>query len=63
MVRKYTLTPTQWMSYLVGKREIERLKADVQAREGASFSEKAFYDKLLAQGSIPPALIRDAFGL
>jgi len=63
MVRKYTLTPTIWMSYLVGKQEIERLREDVMNRDGDSYDERAFYDTLLSQGSIPPALIRQAFGL
>jgi uncharacterized protein (DUF885 family) len=63
MVRKYTLTPTVWMSYLMGKADIERLRDDVKARDGANFNESAFYNLLLKQGSIPPALIRDALGL
>jgi uncharacterized protein (DUF885 family) len=63
MVRKYTLTPTIWMSYLVGKQEIERLREDVMNRDGDGYDERAFYDTLLSQGSIPPALIRQAFGL
>ncbi|MCD6250433.1 MAG: DUF885 domain-containing protein [candidate division Zixibacteria bacterium] len=62
MVRKYTLTPTVWMSYLMGKIEIERLRDDVKARDGDAFNERKFYDRLLAQGSIPPALIRELFG-
>jgi uncharacterized protein (DUF885 family) len=63
MVRKYTLTPTVWMSYLMGKQEIERLREDVMSRDGEEYDERAFYDTLLSQGSIPPALIRQAFGL
>ena len=63
MVRKYTLTPTRWMCYLVGKKEIERLRDDVAARDGDSFSEEDFYDRLLEEGSIPIPLIREAFGL
>jgi len=63
MVRRYTLTPTVWMSYLMGKREIERLRDDVKVRDGDNFDERRFYDRLLAQGSIPLALMRDLFGL
>ncbi len=63
MVRKYTVTPTIWMSYLMGKREIERLRDDVATRDGEQFDQRAFYDSLLAQGSIPPALMREVFGL
>lgn len=63
MIRKYTLTPTAWMTYLIGKIEIERLRDDVRQREGESFEERAFYDQLLSLGSIPIALARQAFGL
>jgi len=63
MVRKYTCTPTRWMCYLVGKKEIERLRDDVKVKEGDQFSERKFYDRLLAEGSIPLALIRETFGL
>lgn len=63
MVRKYTLTPTVWMSYLMGKADIERMRDDAKARDGANFDESDFYNQLLAQGSIPTALIREALGL
>lgn len=57
-VRRYTQTPTQPMSYLVGKREIERLHDEVREAEGADFDLKDFHDRLLGYGSIPVALIR-----
>ncbi len=62
-VRKYTMQPTMPMTYLVGKREIERLKEAVELRDGADFSEKDFYDAMLAEGSIPPSLIGQAMGV
>jgi len=63
IIRKYTMTPTVWMSYLMGKREIERLRDAVMERDGDAFSERDFYDDLLAEGSIPPALMWDILGL
>ncbi|MEZ5360189.1 MAG: DUF885 domain-containing protein [Candidatus Zixiibacteriota bacterium] len=57
-VLRYTMDPTQPMSYLVGKLAIEKLKQDVMAREGVAFSLKSFHDRLLAEGSLPPSLIR-----
>lgn len=63
MIRKYTMTPTVWMSYLMGKREIERLRDAAMERDGELFSERDFYDALLAEGSIPPALMWDLMGL
>ncbi|PWB70594.1 hypothetical protein C3F09_08890 [candidate division GN15 bacterium] len=62
-VRRYTYTPTIQMCYLMGKREIELLKEAAMRRDGGNFSEHAFYDKLLAEGSIPPALLWKVLGL
>lgn len=62
-VVRYAHTPTVQMSYLVGKREIQRLKDALQARDGANFSEQQFHDRLLAEGTIPPALMWDILKL
>ncbi len=56
-VLRYTHTPTVQMSYLMGKREIQRLMEAAQARDGSNFTERTFFDTMLAEGSIPPALI------
>lgn len=56
-VRRYTQNPTQPMSYLIGKIEIERLAADYR-RKFANNSLRQFHDKLLSYGSIPIALAR-----
>ena len=60
-VQRYTQSPTQPMSYLMGKREILRLAADYRAHEiagGRPFELKRFHDTLLACGSLPPRLLR-----
>lgn len=62
-VRRYTLEPTIPMSYLMGKRAVVNLRDAVAARDGDSFSLKAFHDALLAEGSIPPALFWDIWEL
>ncbi|HUV31759.1 MAG TPA: DUF885 domain-containing protein [Acidobacteriota bacterium] len=62
-IRKYTLTPTIWMSYLMGKTEIERLRAAAEANDPGSFDERDFYDALLAEGSIPPAMMWEIMNL
>ena len=62
-VRRYTLTPTIQMCYLVGKTMIEELRDDMMERDGDSFSDQEFNDQLLAEGSIPLSLIREAMGL
>ncbi|MHC4207663.1 MAG: DUF885 family protein, partial [Planctomycetota bacterium] len=55
-VSRYCSTPTYQMSYLMGKRELMKLKEAMQIRDGAEFSLAAFHDALLAEGAVPPAL-------
>jgi uncharacterized protein (DUF885 family) len=57
-VKRYSKTPTQPLSYAVGKREITRLRDEVRRREGGHFSLKEFHRRLLRHGSIPPQRIR-----
>ena len=57
-VKRYTRTPTQPLSYAVGKREILRLREDLRKAEGPAFSLRRFHDRLLQFGSIPVSLIR-----
>jgi uncharacterized protein (DUF885 family) len=56
-VRRYTMAPTMPMTYLMGKREVVRLRDATIARDGADFSLRAFHDALLQEGTIPPALM------
>ncbi|HEV8374977.1 MAG TPA: DUF885 domain-containing protein [Candidatus Polarisedimenticolia bacterium] len=58
-VKRYTKTPTQPLSYAVGKREIMRLREEVRRREGSAFSLKGFHHRLLQFGSIPPRLVAE----
>jgi len=57
-VRRYTSTPTQPMSYLIGKLEILKLVEDYKAAKGAAFNMRAFHNELLSHGTIPPAVVR-----
>lgn len=54
-VRRYTMSPTQPMSYLIGKRELLRLRDEYRARTAGRFTLRGFHDALLSHGSIPPA--------
>jgi uncharacterized protein (DUF885 family) len=56
-VARYTLTPTQPMSYLIGKLLILEIREKYRAQLGSAYSSAAFHDMLLAEGSIPPPLI------
>jgi uncharacterized protein (DUF885 family) len=57
-VKRYTLTPTQPMSYLVGKLEILALRDEAQRRLGSRFTLHEFHRQLLASGTLQPALVR-----
>jgi uncharacterized protein (DUF885 family) len=57
-VRRYCLSPSQPMSYLVGKTQILALRDEYRKKVGTRFSLKDFHDRLLAEGSIPVRLIR-----
>ncbi|MGB5105280.1 MAG: DUF885 domain-containing protein [Candidatus Zixiibacteriota bacterium] len=59
-VKRYSQSPTQPLSYLVGKRQIMDLRADCRKAWGARFSLREFHDRLLALGSVPLSLARRA---
>ena len=50
--------PTQPVSYFTGKLQIRDLKDAYRRKLGAAYSDRAFHDALLAEGSIPLVLIR-----
>ena len=60
-VKRYTSTPTYQLSYLFGRHMIEKLKADVERREGRNFSVKRFHDTLLYGGTMPVSYARRLF--
>ena len=57
-VRRYTLTPTQPMSYLMGKLEILKLIEDYKGRH-PNISLRELHDAILSCGSLPPRLMRE----
>jgi uncharacterized protein (DUF885 family) len=60
-VDRYTFrAPGQATSYFYGYTRLVELRADVEKAMGASFDQQAFHDFVLAQGLLPPALMRDA---
>jgi len=58
-VKRYSRSPTQPLSYAVGKREIRRLRDEMRRLEGDRFSLREFHRRLLRYGSIPPRRIRE----
>ncbi len=56
-VRRYTQSPTQPMTYLMGKLEILKLVAAYKERHPEA-SMREMHDAILACGSLPPKLLR-----
>jgi uncharacterized protein (DUF885 family) len=49
--------PGEVLAYMLGRLEIERLRADARARLGDRFDIKAFHDTVLGSGSLPLPLL------
>lgn len=50
---RYITWPGQALTYKVGQREIERLRAELARRDGARFDLRAFHDAVIGHGSLP----------
>jgi len=57
-VRRYVQTPTQPMSYLLGKHRLLEIREEVRTRLGSRFDLHGFHEALLGCGTVPPALAR-----
>jgi len=60
-VRRYTQSPGQPLSYLLGKHLILHLREEVKKRMGDKYSDKFFHDTMTENGYLPIALLRDVF--
>lgn len=58
-VKRGTGDPT-YLYYTLGKLLIQKLRADVQAKEGSAFNLKKFHDDFMSQGAPPIKLVRKA---
>ncbi len=54
---RYIGNPAQALTYKIGQREIERLRREISARDGAAFDLREFHDQLLGHGSLPLATL------
>lgn len=60
-VERYTFrSPGQAPSYFCGYQRLMELRTDVELAQGDAFDKKAFHDFVLAQGALPPKLLRKA---
>jgi uncharacterized protein (DUF885 family) len=55
---RYIAWPGQALTYMIGCREIEKLRREIATRDGAGFDLGAFHDALLGHGSLPLATLR-----
>jgi uncharacterized protein (DUF885 family) len=54
---RYIAWPAQALTYKIGQREIQRLRREIEARDGSRFDLKEFHDQILGHGSIPLATL------
>ena len=54
---RYICWPGQALTYMIGQLEIQRLRAELTARDGSRFDLRAFHDAVLGHGSLPLATL------
>jgi uncharacterized protein (DUF885 family) len=60
-VERYTFwSPGQANAYFYGYTRLRELRTEVENATGARFRPKAFHDFVLAQGLLPPRLLKKA---
>jgi uncharacterized protein (DUF885 family) len=57
-IDRYIAWPGQALGYMVGRREIDRLRAEAQRRLGARFDIRAFHGTVLGNGAVPLGVLR-----
>ena len=61
-VDRYVAMPGQALSYLIGKRELLRLREKAIGRLGPSFTVSGFHAAVLDSGSLPMTVLADKIG-
>ena len=56
-IDRYAVTPGQACSYMVGRVEIQRMRAEAEQRQGDSFDVKRFHSAVLDSGSLPLSVL------
>jgi len=54
---RYIAWPAQALTYKTGQRELQRLRREIAARDGAAFDLREFHDQALGHGSMPLATL------
>jgi uncharacterized protein (DUF885 family) len=58
-IDRYIVSPGQATSYMVGRLEIQRMRAEAEQRQGDSFEVKKFHSAVLDSGSLPLGVLDD----
>jgi uncharacterized protein (DUF885 family) len=58
-VERYIGMPGQALAYMIGRREIMKLRHDAERTMGASFDMKGFHDTVLGSGPLPLGILRE----
>lgn len=59
-LERYTFSPGQATSYFYGYTKLLALRTETERALGAQFNQQKFHNFILAQGLLPPALLRQA---
>jgi uncharacterized protein (DUF885 family) len=54
---RYIVWPGQALTYMMGMRELRRLRGELQARDGRHFDLRRFHDELIGHGALPLATV------
>lgn len=58
-VERYIGMPGQALGYMIGRREIVKLRKDAERHMGAGFDIKGFHDTVLGSGPVPLTILRN----
>ena len=58
-VERYIGMPGQALAYMIGRREITKLRAEAEATMGGRFDIRGFHDAVLDSGPVPLGVLRD----
>jgi len=61
-IDRYIVRPGQALAYMVGRLEIQRIRAAAEGQLGDRFAIKAFHDAVLGNGSVPLPLLDQLVG-
>ena len=58
-IDRYIVSPGQATSYMVGRLEIQRMRAEAEQRQGSGFAVRQFHSAVLDSGSLPLGVLDD----